>query len=115
MKKRLKLISWVAVATLIASIAFEILILNGAGEIRAPRQKDIRTVEVKSDGSFLLAGTKMDLNAIESALVEAFQKNSRLAVAIRADSKEEYGDVLKVLSICQRNGIFKVGMSTSNE
>jgi biopolymer transport protein ExbD len=114
-RTRLKLISYVAVAAFIASIAIQIVIQNGVEEFRAPRKKDLRTVEVKSDGSFLFAGMKMDLNAIEAALVEAFRKNSRLAVAIRADTKEDYADVMKLLAICQRNGIFKIGLSTRNE
>ena len=115
MNKRIQRLAWVLVAVLIAALSAEIFIQRHVGEVRAPRKKDIQTVEVKSDGSFLFAGTKMDLNGIESSLVEAFRKNSRLAVAIRADTKDEYGDVIKVLEICKRNRIFKIGLSTRNE
>jgi len=102
--QRLRWSAYAAGIALLASMVF----------IRDPKA-DIRTVEVKRDGSFLFAGNKMDLNGIESSLVEAFQRNSKLAVAIRADSNNEYGAVMKVMTICQRNGIQKIGLSTKNE
>jgi len=91
--------------------------LPGGGiEDRArPQKQDLATVEVSRDGYYVIRGKKTDLNGVERQLVQEFRANPKLAVAIRADTKEEYGDVMKVLSICQRNGIFKIGMSTKNE
>jgi biopolymer transport protein ExbD len=87
---------------------------GGAVQNTNPRKEVLRIVEVTHDGSYFYAGTKMDLNEVETALVQAFRKNSKMAVAIRADTNEDYGNVMKVLSVCQRNGIFKIGLSTKN-
>src|SRR5687768_2485361 len=88
---------------------------QGIEDRNRPRREDLKTVEVSRDGYYVVDKRRTDLNGVERELVQAFRNNPKLAVAIRADTKEEYGDVMKVLSICQRNGIFKIGMSTKNE
>ena len=88
---------------------------GGLEDRNRPRKEDLKTVEVSRDGYYVVSGKKTDLNGVERELVQAFRSNPKVGVAIRADTKEEYGDVMKVLSICQRNGIFKIGMSTKNE
>ena len=87
---------------------------GGIEDRNRPPKQDLKTVEVSRDGYYVVSGKRTDLNGVERELVQEFRKNPKLAVAIRADTKEEYGDVMKVLSVCQRNGIFKIGMSTRN-
>jgi biopolymer transport protein ExbD len=88
---------------------------GGIEDRNRPVKQDLATVEVSRDGYYVVRGKKTDLNGVERQLVQEFRNNPKLAVAIRADTKEEYGNVMKVLSICQRNGIFKIGMSTKND
>ena len=57
----------------------------------------------------------MTLNEVEAALVQAFQTNPKLGVIIRADTKEQFGNVTAVLDICERHKIQNIAFSTRNE
>ncbi|MDX1953089.1 MAG: biopolymer transporter ExbD [Verrucomicrobiota bacterium] len=76
------------------------------------RKEDVRTVEVSPDGNFVMGGRRMSLNDVEAVLVKAFSENPRLTVYIRADSKEDYGNVLAVLNRCEKNNINRVAFAT---
>src|SRR5688572_19095261 len=80
---------------------------GGLEDKNRPTKENLATVEVSRDGYFVVNKKKTDLNGVEKELVQAFRSNPKLAVAIRADMDEKYGNAIKVLSICQRNGIFR--------
>lgn len=90
--------------------------LPTGGAQDSPRTKeDIRTVEVDQLGGYVMKGKKMTLDMVEATLVEAFQKNPKLAVVIRADAKEHFENVLAVVDRCQKRGINQVGFKTKNK
>lgn len=91
--------------------------LPGGGQDRknAVKKEDVRTVEIQRGGDFYMGGNRMALNEIEAALVQAFKANPKLGVIVRADTKEELGNVAKVMDICERNGIFRFDIATRDE
>lgn len=74
-----------------------------------------RTVEVARDGSYVMGGKRMALNEVEATLVQAFKSTPELGVIIRADTTEQYGNVLAILNICERNNIQNINFSTRND
>jgi biopolymer transport protein ExbD len=89
---------------------------GGGQEEKNPQIKeDRRTVEISPQGFYHLDGTKMTLNEVERGLVKAHQTNPKLGVVIRADTKEQVGNLTAVLDVCERNGIFRIGIATRNE
>lgn len=78
-------------------------------------QKDIRTVEISSSGSMRLGGRPTNLQEIEVELRKAFKQNPKLVVNIRADTSSAWGNGIKVMNICLRNGITRVCPQTAPE
>lgn len=75
-------------------------------------ERDVMTVEVTPEGVYMLAGRKMDLDSIERALVNKFQRDKNMVVYIRADEKGPYGLVAAILNRCERNNITRVSLRT---
>ena len=75
----------------------------------------MRTVEVSPEGYYVMAGHKMNVNEVEAALVQAFKSNPKLQVHIRADTKEQFGNVMAVVDRCIKNGILKVGFAMKGD
>jgi biopolymer transport protein ExbD len=73
---------------------------------------DVRTVEVSSQGVFLLERKRFTLDQIEAALVRDFQANPNLVVYLRADENSRWKDVEAVIDRCQRNGITRLSPRT---
>ena len=88
---------------------------GGRNDLKPPPKENRRTVEVTRDGAFVMAGKRMSLNEVETTLVQAYRSNPKIAVVIRADTKEEWGNVEKVIDICDKAGISDVGFATRNE
>jgi len=88
---------------------------GGVDEKNPPPLESRRTVEVARDGSYVMGGKRMPLNEVEATLVQAFRTNPKLGVVIRADTKEQFGNVTAVLDVCERNGIENIAFSTLQE
>ena len=91
--------------------------LPGGGQEKksAITKNDVRTVEIARGGDFYIGGKRMSLNEIEVTLVQAFKANPKLGVIVRADTKEELGNVAKVMDICERTGIFRFDIATRDD
>ena len=88
---------------------------GGLNDKNPPPKEDRRTVEISPQGFYALDGKKMSLNEVERTLVQAHQTNPKLGVVIRADTTEQVGKLAGVLDVCERNGIFRIGIATRNE
>jgi biopolymer transport protein ExbD len=73
---------------------------------------DIRTVEINSQGVFMLGGRRLSLDAIEQQLVAAFKANPNTVVYIRADENGRNKDTYDIINRCQRNGITRFSLRT---
>ena len=75
-------------------------------------KQDIRTVEISSQGSFLLDRKPMDLNTLEQWLVYYTKQNPNTVIYIRADENGLNKFTYAVIDRCQRNGITRFSLRT---
>jgi biopolymer transport protein ExbD/biopolymer transport protein TolR len=75
-------------------------------------QHDIATVEVSQKGAYYINRRPVDLNALETTLINAFKANPNLVVYIRADENGLNKNLYAVIDRCQRNGITRFSLRT---
>jgi biopolymer transport protein ExbD len=75
-------------------------------------RKDIRTVEVSSQGQYMLDRTRLNIDQIEATLYRDFRANSNLVVYLRADENCRWKDVEAVIDRCQKHGITRLSPRT---
>jgi biopolymer transport protein ExbD len=73
---------------------------------------DIRTVEITSQGAYLLDRKPVDLNTLEQWLVYYSRANPNTVVYIRADENGLNKFTYAVIDRCQRNGITRFSLRT---
>lgn len=75
--------------------------------------RDIRTVEVTTDGRYLLNKQPISIDMLEQQLVQDFKYNENLVVYIRADEMGRNKDLYAIIDRCQRNGITRYKLRTT--
>jgi biopolymer transport protein ExbD len=85
---------------------------SGGKPDNAPTPKDVRTVEISSQGVYVLDKRRMTLDQLEAALVNAARANPNTVVYIRADENSRTKDFTAVIDRCQRNGITRYSIRT---
>ncbi len=85
---------------------------SGGKPDRPIERRDVRTVEVSSQGTLMLDRRRLSLDQVEAALVRDFRANPNLVVYLRADEYCRWKDVEAVIDRCQRNGITRLSART---
>ncbi len=85
---------------------------TGGTPDRPITKQDVRTVEISSQGSFLLDRKPMDLNTLEKWLVYYTKQNPNTVIYIRADENGLNKFTYAVIDRCQRNGITRFSLRT---
>ena len=85
---------------------------QGGTPDRPITKQDVRTVEISSQGSFLLDRKPMDLNTLEQWLVYYTKQNPNTVIYIRADENGLNKFTYAVIDRCQRNGITRFSLRT---
>ena|SRR2546425_8645958 len=75
--------------------------------------KNIRTVDVSPQGTYMLGGQWMGLEQISGALISEHQRNPRMLVYIRADENGPYKHVAAILNRLELAGVDQVSLRTS--
>lgn len=75
-------------------------------------KRDIRTVEISTNGVYMLDRRHMSLDDLERALVAANRANPNTVVYIRADENGKNKDLYAVIDRCQRNGLTRFSLRT---
>ncbi len=75
-------------------------------------KRDIRTVEINTQGFYFLNKQRMSLDQLEANLRKDFSANPNLVVYIRADENGRNKDLYAVIDRCQRNGITRYSLRT---
>jgi biopolymer transport protein ExbD len=86
--------------------------VGGVTDNKKIQQRDIRTVEISSQGIYTLNRQRMNLAQIEANLVKDFHGNPNLVVYLRGDGMSRWKEVAAVLDCCQRNSITRVSVRT---
>ena len=62
-------------------------------------------INVDEQGGVIVAGQKMELDALGTLIVEAVEANPDQKVTLRGDKRAEYGKIVAVLDLCKGSGI----------
>jgi biopolymer transport protein ExbD len=73
-------------------------------------KRDIRTVEIDSQGRYFLERRPMNLAALEQNLAADYQYNRNLVVYIRADRRSPLEYFAALTDCCQRHGITRYSL-----
>jgi biopolymer transport protein ExbD len=70
-------------------------------------------VEIGQDGKTRLNGEDVTLIALETLLKQRIHSmtHGKRSVVIRADTKANHGEVVKVMDICKRSGVTEIGVA----
>src|SRR5260221_12437064 len=79
---------------------------------RPPDKRDIRVVDITSQGVYMLDRRRMSLDDIERALIAANRADPNTVVYIRADENGRDKDLYAVIDRCQRNGLTRFSLRT---
>ncbi len=85
---------------------------SATGDTRNIARQDIRVVEIRADGGYLLDGRLLPLRQVEADLVRTFRDNPKLTVDIRADERAAWKYVFAVTDACTHNQITRVSFRT---
>jgi len=75
--------------------------------------KDVRTIEVSTQGQYFMNGRWWTLQQIAKQLYDEHRRNPRLLVYVRADENGPYKHVAAILNSLEMNGIDQVSLRTS--
>lgn len=78
---------------------------QGGGPTQRVNVKNIRTVEIAPDGTYMLDRLVLPLPQIESRIVAEHKRNPEIVVRIRGDKNGRIEHFVAVLNICKMNGI----------
>jgi biopolymer transport protein ExbD len=78
---------------------------SGGRVERPPDRRDIRTVNIDAEGSYVLAGQRMTLAQLENELVRTYRANPNLVVWIRADKTTAWERVFAVTDMLSKRDI----------
>jgi biopolymer transport protein ExbD len=92
--------------------SIELKLPRGGSREKKIEKHDIRTVEVASNGNYVLDKRRLPLNQIISQLAQEIRANPNLVVYIRADKECKYDMVAQVLDGCQKYGITRYSLRT---
>src|SRR5690349_21381686 len=81
---------------------------TGGAENSTVRKDQVRTIEVNPTGGYVLKGRNYSLFELDQFLRVEFQRDPGLAIYIRADKKEAWGNLAEALDACEKIGIKKV-------
>src|SRR2546423_483280 len=88
---------------------------GGSQDTAKPDPRNIRTVDVLSQGTYRLQKQPMSLTALLVELDRDHKANKELIVYIRPDVNGKNKDLLALIDGCQKNGITKYSLRTEPE
>ena len=86
--------------------------VGGLPDSRKLEKQDIRTVEVGTQGNYMLSGRWMSLDQIAAQLIRDHRLNPRLVVDIRGDENTPYKYIASIFDRLTRAGIDQVSLRT---
>ena len=79
----------------------------------SPETKSTVTIELGSRGKLLLNGNPVSVNRLESSLRTIAKGSDKRTVLVRADTRLDYGRVVKILGICRASGFYDIGLAST--
>ena len=92
---------------------FDLRLPKASGQPDKPiNPRDIRTVEISTQGVYTLNRQRMTLAQVESQLVRDFKANPALVIYVRADENRQMKYFVALTDTCTRNGISRYSIRT---
>jgi biopolymer transport protein ExbD/biopolymer transport protein TolR len=85
----------------------------GGPDSRNIDRRNIRLVEITSEGEYLYQGHHIGFHQLEANLANTFHDNPKLIVDIRADKRVQWDYVIAVFDACLRHGITQFSAKTA--
>jgi biopolymer transport protein ExbD len=85
----------------------------GSADTRSIDRRNIRLIEITSEGEYLYQGRHVSFRQLEADLVATFRVNPKLIVDIRADKRTQWDYVIAVFDACLRHGITQFSAKTA--
>jgi biopolymer transport protein ExbD/biopolymer transport protein TolR len=85
----------------------------GATDARSIDRRNIRLIEITSEGDYLYQGRHVSFRQLETDLAATFRTNPKLIVDIRADKRTPWDYVIAVFDACLRHGITQFSAKTA--
>ena len=76
--------------------------------------RDVRTVEISTQGVYTLNRQRMTLPQVEAQLVLDFKANPGIVIYVRADESSRMRDYVALTEACTRNGISRFSIRTTD-
>ena len=76
------------------------------------RKDQVKTIEVVPTGGYVVGGKTISFAEVEQFLRAELQRNTDLAIYLRADSEERVKNVTAIVDLCEKLGIKKFRMAT---
>ena len=67
------------------------------------------TIEVSRRGRVSISNATLSMNMLENIIRSRYNKFGSFPVMVRADYRTRHEDVKRVMDVCTRNGVWKVG------
>ena len=77
------------------------------------RKDQVRTIEVSPSGGYVMEGKPYSITDVERLLAQEFRANPNLAVYIRADQVEKWGNVASLIEVLRRLNIKRIDFATA--
>lgn len=92
--------------------SLKLTVPTGGAPASTVRKDQVRTIEVRPGGGYVMKGKMYSLEEVEQQLVAEFKGNPEMAIYIRADEAEQYKNVIALLDLCERAQIKRVKFAT---
>ena len=79
---------------------------------RPPDPRNVRTVEISSQGNYAMNKRTQPLNQLVASLAQEFQSNPNLVIYIRADENSRMMDCVALTDACTSKGIARYSIRT---
>lgn len=79
---------------------------------RPPDPRNVRTVEISAQGSYMLNKRSQPLPQLVASLAQEFQANPNLVIYIRADENSRMKDFVALTDACTSKGIARYSIRT---
>ncbi len=68
-------------------------------------------IEMTEKGAVYVNGESVSVDALAEILKQSDKKKKKRSAVIRADKRLDFGKVVKVMGLCQKNGIMDIGVA----
>lgn len=105
------LIFFLLTSSFVAERAFEVELPEGQEEAKVPKEEDVVTVTIASDGAITHAGRAVSLVQLKEVIRQAGARQGGTSVLIRGDRAASHGRVVEVMDLAHGLGVKQLAIA----